>query len=454
MPKQHKAPLALALAAAISLPVSSQAEDLLDIYDIARDADPSLRVAEQNFYAEREIKPQAQALLLPDFSIGGSGSGGAVVSYSDRDNITSDDRSSYTSYGAAANLSQAVFNRASWMTLAQADHRVAQAEATYREAEIELITRVAEAYFEVLRSADFVRVNEALVKANERQLEQSRQRFEVGLVAITDVNDSLAAYDRSRADLIAARNGLDNDWEALRRIIGPVSVPLARLGKDLPLNPPEPSDIQVWAESALQQNFGVIAAKEAVEAARKGIEIQRSGYFPTVGLNASYGLNRYDQVDSSRPETNSGSVGLTLNVPLYQGGEVASKTRQAGYQFQAAQDQLDLQRRAVTNLVKDAFRGVISSISDVEARQAAIRSARSSLESTQAGLEVGTRTQVDVLNAQRELFQAEFDYASARYDYILNGIRLHQANSTLNREVLAKSNAWLDETDLLQPPSF
>lgn len=454
MSMQQKATLALALATAISLPLTSQAEDLLDIYDIAREADPTLRVAEQTFFAEREIKPQAQALLLPDFSIGGSGGGGAVVSYSDRDNITTDERTNSTDYGAAVNLSQSVFNRANWMTLEQADHRVAQAEATYREAEIDLITRVAQAYFEVLRSADLVRVNEALVAANERQLEQSRQRFEVGLVAITDVNDSLAAFDRSRADLIAARNGLDNDWEALRRIIGPVSVPLARLGKDLPLNRPEPADIQAWAESALQQNFGVIAASEAVQVARKGIEIQRSGYFPTVGLNASYGLNRNDNAGPNQPETNSGSVGLTLNVPLYQGGEVASRTRQAGYQFQAAQDRLDLQRRAVTNLVKDAFRGVISSISDVEARQAAIRSARSSLESTQAGLEVGTRTQVDVLNAQRELFQAEFDYASARYEYILNGIRLHQANSTLSREVLAKSNAWLNDSDLLQPPSY
>lgn len=428
------------------------AVDLLDIYDLAVKSDPVLRESEQTLFATREVKPQARALLLPDFGVTGD------IEYTDVETrgstiVGSFDRAdSFSSYGAQAVLSQSVYNRADWVRLSQSDNTIAQAEADYRNDQIDLMVRTTEAYFEVLRAADLVRVQEALVAADERQLEQSRQRFEVGLVAITDVNEAQAAYDRSRANLITAENELDNAWEALRRIIGPVSLPLARLGDRLPLAPPQPNDINIWVETALANNFGIIAAKQAAESARKQIEIERSGYYPSVDMQAGYDVARSDAEFGT--DSDSAFIGLNLNVPLYQGGAVASRTRQAGHQFRAAQDRLDQQRRVVVNQVKDAFRGILSSISDVKARQAAIVSARSSLESTQAGLEVGTRTQVDVLNAQRALFQAEFDYLSARYNYIINGILLHQATSTLSREVLAKGNAWLTESDVVPPPAF
>jgi outer membrane protein len=440
------------LLISLALAPAAGAEDLLDIYDLAVKSDPTLRESEQSLFATRESKPQARALLLPNFGLGGSvdytdvhSSGTGVAGSFDR-------RDSYASYDAQAVLSQSVYNRADWVRLSQTDNTIAQAEAQYRNSQIDLMVRTTRAYFEVLRAADAVRVGEALVAADERQLEQSRQRFEVGLVAITDVNDSQAAYDRSRANLITGENALDNAWEALRRIIGPVSVPLARLGDRLPLAPPEPNEINVWAETALANNYGIIAFKQAAEAARKQIEVERSGYYPSVDMQAGYGITRSEAEFNT--DTDSGFIGLNLNVPIYQGGAVASRTRQAGHQFRAAQDRLDQERRAVINQVNDAFRGVISSISDVKARQAAIVSARSSLESTQAGLEVGTRTQVDVLNAQRALFQAEFDYLSARYDYIINGVLLHQATSTLTRDVLAKGNAWLTEGDTVPPPAY
>jgi outer membrane protein len=442
-------PLVLMLLAGTQ---SVSAENLLDIYDLAVKSDPTLRESEQTLFATREVKPQARALLLPDFRLSGD------VDYTDvetsgTNSFGSFNRSdSFSTYGAAAVLSQSVYNRADWVRLSQSDNTIAQAEAEYRNDQIDLMVRTTRAYFEVLRASDLVRVQEALVAADERQLEQSRQRFEVGLVAITDVNDSQAAYDRSRANLITAENALDNAWEALRRIVGPVSVPLARLGDRLPLAPPEPNDINIWAETALANNFGIVAAKQAAEAARKQIEVERSGYYPSVDMQAGYDVSRSNAEFNT--DTDSAFIGLNLNVPIYQGGAVASRTRQAGHQFRAAQDRLDQQRRGVINQVKDAFRGILSSISDVQARQAAIVSARSSLESTQAGLEVGTRTQVDVLNAQRALFQAEFDYLSARYDYIINGILLHQAPSTLTRDVLAKGNAWLTESDTVPPPAY
>jgi outer membrane protein len=456
MTKHRPAPLLAACVIALlpitSLPSVGHAEDLLAIYDLAVNSDPTLREAEQTLYATREVKPQARALLLPNFGVNGDvqyqnveSSGTGVTGRFDRSD-------SFSTQGLAAVVNQSVYDRANWVRLDQAEDSIAQAEAEYRSAQIDLMVRVTRAYFAVLEAADLVRVNEALVAADERQLEQSKQRFEVGLVAITDVNDSQAAFDRSRAQLISAENDLNNQWEALRRIIGPVSVPLARLGDRLPLAPPEPNDINVWADTALANNYAIIAAREAAEAARKDIEIERSGYYPTVDAQAGYDVARSGAEFGTDSDT--GFVGLSINIPIYQGGAVASRTRQAGHQFRAAQDRLDQQRRAVINQVKDAFRGILSSISDVRARQAAIVSARSSLESTQAGLEVGTRTQVDVLNAQRQLFQAEFDYLASRYNYIINGVLLHQATSTLTRDVLAKGNEWLTATDVVAPPAF
>jgi outer membrane protein len=431
----------------------ADAADLLAIYDLAVRSDPTLREAEQTLYATRESKPQARALLLPNFGITGS------VEYSDVESRGTSQtfgdferRDSFQTSNASAVVSQSLYNRGDWMRLRQADDTIEQAQAQYQNAQIDLMVRTTEAYFGVLRAADQVRVQEALVAADERQLEQSKQRFEVGLVAITDVNDNQAAYDRSRANLITARNDLDNAWEALRRIVGPVRVPLARLGDRLPLSPPQPNDIDVWAETALSNNYGIEAARAAAEAARKNIEIERSGYYPSLDMQAGYDFSRTDREFGT--DTDSGFIGLNVNIPIYQGGAVASRTRQAGHNFRAAQDRLDQQRRAVINQVKDAFRGILSSISDVKARQAAIVSARSSLESTEAGLEVGTRTQVDVLNATRNLFQAEFDYLDARYNYIINGVRLHQATSTLTREVLAKGNAWLTNQDQVPPPAY
>lgn len=451
------------LSGSISLlPSPALSEDLIQVYDLAVRSDPTLREAEQQLFATREVKPQARALLLPQLSAQGEGNyttGETSTRAQTRDPalqqdaVTTTYNQSYTSGTATALVSQSIYNRANWMTLKQSNDVIAQAEAQYRNAQIDLMVRTTEAYFNVLRAADAVTVSESLVRANERQLDQSKQRFEVGLVAITDVNESQAAYDSSRANLINAKVALDNAWEALRVIVGPFSQPLARLGDKLPLAPPQPNSLDVWADTAMRSNYGIIAASEAAQAAKKGIEIERSGFYPSVGAQAGYQASTSNQ-DFGTVGTRGAFVGLTLNVPIYQGGAVASRTRQAGYQFRAAQDRLDQTRRSVSQQVKDAFRGIQSSIEDVKARQAAVVSARSSLASTEAGLEVGTRTQVDVLNAQRNLFQAEFDYLSSRYTYIINGVKLHQATSTLTREVLEKGNSWLNPADSVPPPSY
>ncbi len=254
---------ALLAGPAFLAPPAVHADDLLQIYDVAVQSDPLLRESEQRLFATMESKPQARALLLPQVALEGTVdyfnqkiSGRNVQgSFSRRD--------SFSNQGATAVVNQSVYDRASWMTLKQTETDIAQAEAEYRNAQIDLMVRTTETYFEVLRSADAVTVSEALVRADERQLEQSKQRFEVGLVAITDVNDSQAAYDRSRANLITAKTVLDNAWEALRVIVGPINVPLARLGDKLPLAPPEPNNINTWADSALRNNFAIIAASRS-----------------------------------------------------------------------------------------------------------------------------------------------------------------------------------------------
>lgn len=453
MRKPLVAPIAALLIGCLSLSTSlTQADDLIQIYDLAVTSDPLIREAEQRLFATREVQPQARALLLPNVAITGTGNYNNVHAWGNATQGSFNRRDSFTDYGAQAVVSQSVYNRGNWMSLKQTDDTIAQAEAQYRDAQIELMVRTTEAYFQVLNAADAVTVQEALVRADERQLEQSKQRFQVGLVAITDVNDSQAAYDKSKANLITAKTALDNSWEALRVIVGPIQVPLARLGDKLPLSPPDPNNIETWADTALRRNFGIIAATENAAAAKMEIEIQKSGWYPSLELQAGYDMSRSGQEFNT--DADSGFVGLTLTVPIYQGGAVASRTRQAGYNFRAAQDQLDQTRRKVDQQVKDAFRGILSSIEDVKARQAAVVSARSSLESTEAGLEVGTRTQVDVLNAQRQLFQAEFDYLSSRYTYIINGVKLHQATSTLTRDILAKGNAWLNPAQTVPPPTY
>jgi outer membrane protein len=264
------------------------------------------------------------------------------------------------------------------------------------------------------------------------------------------VHESQAAYDDAAANEIVAENALSNAWQALREIVGSIDEPIAKLGDKLPLTPPKPNDAEEWAQTALQQNYQVIAARKAVESAKKNIEIQRSGHYPTLDLLGSYGRSESNSDFGSDVET--GIIGVQLNVPLYQGGGVTSRTRQAQYDLKASQETLDQQRRAVDRQARDAFRGVISSISQVKARESAVVSFQSALESTQAGLEVGTRTTVDVLTVTRSLYDAQRNYLRARYDYIINGLLLHQAASTLTPELLQKANAWLNQGDKVAPP--
>jgi len=439
----------LLLIAGLAYLPTAQALDLIGVYDMARQNDPQIREVRESTNAVREVKPQARALLLPNLSAGGGYewvnqdiSGSATGANGSED---------FTQYDMAVRVNQPIYHRDYWIQLEQADDTIAGAEASLASAEIDLMVRSSVAYFNVLSAADDLRTAIAEKEANARQLEQAQQRFDVGLIAITDVHESQAAYDTANAGVIVAENDLSNAWEALRAIVGEIKQPLAKLGEELKLKQPEPNDVEKWAETALKQNYDIIAATEAAESAKKNIEIQNSGHFPTLDLYGSYGTQSSDSQYGN--DRDIGVIGLELNVPIYEGGAVTSRTRQARYDYQAAVEGLDFQRRTIDRQVRNAYRGVISSISQVAARKSAMISFQSALESTQAGLEVGTRTMVDVLTVTRSLYDAERNYARSRYDYIINGLLLHQAASTLTPELLKKANGWLDQSDTIAPPT-
>jgi len=424
--------------------------DLIGVHDAALKNDPQLQAAGYRRDATGENKRQAWSNLLP--SLTGSASvtrgnadtsiAGTQVSSTDTDN---------QSWGL--NLNQVIYNQASYEQLDIARAQVAQADAIYQSAYQGFLVRVAVSYFNVLTAMDGVTFAEAEELALQRQYEQAEQRFEVGLTAVTDVHEARASYDNARARAIVARNALQDAREALRELTGQYYDDLKTLQADLPLVSPTPDDPEEWVKTALASNPAVVAAHYGVDIADYTTKLLRSGHYPTLNLTASYQdftNNKYLLVsDEQIPlgtvdlEVQDFRYGLRLDVPLYQGGAVSSRTRQARYELNATQEDLDAQQRLTSRQTRDAYRAVIAGIQQVQAFQQALISAESALEATQAGFEVGTRTIVDVLLAQQRRFSAQRDNSAARHTYILDHLRLKAAAGILNEDDLQKVNSIL-----------
>lgn len=413
------------------------AEDLLSVYEQAVKNDAQLAIAKANLEATLEARPLAKSALLPNLTASGS------ANYSDVVRPGGGNDTDASTGGAGLAVTQALYRRDASLRLDQADEQIAAAKENYVGAEQDLVLRVAQAYFGILAAQDNLTFVQAEKKAIERQLDQAKQRFEVGLIAITGVHEAQARFDQSRADEILAENELDNAKETLREIIGSAPAQLAGLSDGLALDPPMPADVAEWSATALSNNPAVKSAQYSVEVARKEVEVQRSARLPTVDLVGAYNLNRSDSTLGT--DTNSASIGVQLAVPLYTGGRIPAATREAQANFQATQDQLDRQQKLIDRQVRNAYRGVLASISRVQALKATTVSAQSALDATTAGFDVGTRTLVDVLNGQRDLFRAQSEYARSKYDYILNRLTLELAAGTLDRVDLETMNAWLAE---------
>jgi outer membrane protein len=467
----RKVSLLLGLAATLLTTQIVRADDLMAIYERALRSDPSLREAEANRMATLESKPQAISALLPQLSA----ASGYGLAQSDGNSVFTQvlpnpnpppatltvevpnefDQDS-TTLQWRVDLRQSVFRWDEWVTLRQADKQVAQAEADYRAAEQDLAIRVATAYFDVLAAQDTLESEQAAKEAIARQLEQANKRFEVGLIAITDVQEAQSGYDQAVAAEILAKRNLATRKESLREIIGDYPENLQQPKAEIPLLSPQPEVEDDWVGIALKQNLTLLSSELGAEITRDNVSFQRSGHYPTLEIQGSYsGLDSEGERTSTRSgvsftsPTDSDRTGydisLQLNIPIYSGGSVSSKTKQAVYEHRAARERFERTARQTERETRDAYLGVVSEIARVKALKQARKSARTALQATEAGFEVGTRTTVDVLDQRRQLFIADVNYARSRYDYILNVLKLKQAAGSLIVDDLIEVNGWLEQ---------
>jgi outer membrane protein len=453
---------------------AAAAEDLLAVYQRALTADPQIREANATRLAAREAKPQAIAALLPQLNGTAGYDKNKFEGTSDQAQIVSDgpNAGQITIFGTSGtrepetkswslNLSQSVFRWENWVALRRADRQVAQAEADYAAAEQDLIRRVSTAYFDVLAARDTLEAQQANLQAVSRQLDQAEKRFEVGLIAITDVQESRAARDTAAAAVIDAKRQLASAEEGLREVTGEEYSTLDKPGDDLPLKNPEPASEDDWVRVAMDQNLALVSSRLAADIARDDVRSALGGHLPSIDLTASYG-NQKTTTDQTFPpfppnfpaersialdnDSDATLVGLQLTVPIFSGGGTRSRVRQQEYQWQAARQRLERTSRQTERQARDAFLGVTSEISRVNALKQALESSRTALQATEAGYEVGTRTTVDVLEARRNLVQAFTNLSRSKYDYLLNVIQLRQAAGTLDKSALEEINGWLDQT--------
>ena len=408
----------------------TQLVDLLTIYKWAEISDPELQAAKARQLATSETLPQAIALLLPTLS------GTANTNGNDSEVL-----GNYNTYSYSLDITHPTFNVRNWQTFAKARQEVRAATATYNAAVQDLIIRVANQYFNILAAKDDLDFARSSRIAFSRFLEQTQQRFKVGLIAITDVQEAKARRDNAYAREIAAQNELQNQYEILRTLVGRKVEGIANLRKHIDLTVPTPNNIEQWVETAKRGNFSQLALRYSLDAAKQEIKIQRSGHFPTIDISANAIRSKNPPPTYTRNKDESYT--LRLNVPIFQGGAVLSRTRQAIYDYDRLDYEYENTLRDLMSNTRQAFRNVSTLISQVDALKQAVISNESSLKAIKAAFDVGTRTSVDVLNAQSELLAAERDYKKARYDYILEGLRLKQAAGTLHSDDILKVNSLI-----------
>jgi len=441
-------PLVFALAMALS-PASVFAEDLLQTYELARSSDPQLSAAESQRLATREGAVQARAAMLPQLS--GSATfqrsrSNGVSSQTQFDETTGapiqfnvDRESEVSTRNLDVKARQMVYDRGNFTRLRSQNALSKASDFQLESAGDSLITRTSQAYFNVLIATETLAAAEAQEAALKKQFDFADKRLEVGLAPITDVHEARAQYDSARANTIIVRNALEDAYQALIELTGQEVRNLKGLPQDFKPELPTEQAAETWVNSAVENNPALIAKKFQVESSEANIETARAGHWPSLYLSGGYGDQRSFGDSTSRgitfPSDNGSrgpSIGLTLNVPIFSGGAVRSQVRQAIAQRDVAQDELEQQKRALVRNTRNAYQTLVAGISEVEARRLAVFSARSAYDASQVGLEVGTRTVLDVLNNQQTLFNAEREYALARYNFLQNRLLLEQAAGTLD----------------------
>ena len=444
-----KHPLQYAIACALLTCLSGAAtarNDLMSVLTAAEKMDPFYREAQNSALASAEGVPQARAeLWFPTVSFS-TGADRVRQDITIASNLGAGGKVAFSTHNYRINMAQPVYHHDRFISLRQADKRLQQSQLEVLTAHQELMLRVAERYFEVLATRDSLVFAKAEKQSLKSQLEQAQQRFDVGLIAITDVQEAQAGYDLAIASEISAVNEIENANEALREVTATYHLELAVLGDAMPLSIPEPQDIDAWTQTALANNLELSGALIATEIAHHEIRREFAQHLPTLDIVGSHSFNKQGGRFGAA-EVEQSDIGIELNVPIYEGGRTVSRTRAARHEHSAALERLEQTRRAIYRQTRQAYLGVTAEISSVKALRQAVLSSRTALESTSAGFEVGTRTAIDVVAAERGLSQAKRDYSRARYDYIIETLRLKKAAGSLSPDDLAIANAWLVTTD-------
>lgn len=447
--------LIIAVASAIS--VNAQADDLLSVYQQALLSDPVVLKAQAQFEIVKEEIIQARSVLLPQIDVDGS--------YSSRENdsqnlwlpavgpIGSILTSTTDTTGYVANLNMQLYRHDSWLRLGTAKKSAHQSDLTYQVAKQDLIVRVTQAYFTLLSTKDDLVFAQAEKEAIARQLEQTKQRFSVGLTAITDVHEAQAQFDNAITEEIRAENAIYSAEEELRVITNIYPRNIHTLNTDrFSTTTPYPNSADEWQKAAEAKNLDLIAAKVGIDVAQDAIKIAQAGHYPTLDLRSSMGASKSESVYSGptgnlplpiTPFYDNQSIAITLNVPIYSGGAIQSGVRQAQSRFVLASQDLIIIHRNVVRTTRNAYNTVVATISAIKSLQQSVLSAEKALEATEAGFEVGTRTIVDVLNSTRNLFNAKRNLSSTRYAYIQNVLLLKRAGGTITSDDITAINSGL-----------
>lgn len=453
---------------AIAIPAAAMAADFAQVYQDALANDPTYQQAQATYMAAREAKPEAWAALLPQISgsagrslqhssglstnIGASATGAPVPSSFYANTHTN-------ARNWSLNLSEELFSWTDWMSLKAADSQVAEAQATYEAAAQNLVLRVATAYFNVLSALDTLQAQQSSLQAFDLQLEQANKRYQVGLIAITDVEQARAARDTAAAAVIADKEALASAQDQLEVITGRQYDTLSEPGTDMPLVMPNPASQDQWVQTSLQQNLSLIASRLAADVARQNVRVAFGGHLPTISLTASRSFSNVGVDESivglgsfNLPSwSNDRQIGLEVSVPIFSGGGTEARVHQAQYQWIAAKDAMEQTSRSTVQQARDAYLGVISGIAHVQALQQALTSSQTAYRATEAGYRVGTQTEVDVLNALSTLVQAKTNFASSRYAYITSVVQLRYAAGTLDPKEVQAIDRWLTAPASVSP---
>jgi outer membrane protein len=428
--------LPLFISAALGgLSTNAFADTLAEIYNQAKENDPTLLSAAASKEAAFEAINSSRAALLPTIGL----SAGYDINRGENTGANADNEA----WNAGVSFSQSLYNRSSWITLDTAEKSARKADASYAAVQQALILRVSQAYFDVLRAQDNLEFVQAEKAAVGRQLEQTKQRFEVGLSAITDVHDAQAQYDAVLADEVLAENSLVNSYEGLREITGQEHANLDVLDTDRFSASKTQTAIDELVKEAQQKNLSLLSARITQDIAKDSIKNEETGHLPTLNLTGGYTLTDTSNDSGTDIDTDTFNVGLDLNVPIYSGGSVTSATKQAEFNYVAASQDLEATYRSVVKDVRAQNNNINASIGALRAYEQTVISAQSALEATEAGFDVGTRTIVDVLDSTRRLYDANKNLSNARYDYILSVLQLRQAVGTLSEQEIVDINNGL-----------